>query len=82
MKVNVVDTKIPSTNRLVTKTQYDSVKQGLERKIEDVDKKIPNTSRLVKKIDFSIKTKDIENKLPSVTDLVTTVALKKKHQRD
>ena len=50
-KGNAIDTKIPSTSGLVTKTQYDSDKQGLERKIENVDKKKPNTSRLVKKID-------------------------------
>ena len=50
-KVNAIDTKIPSTSGLLTKTQYDWDKQDLERKIEDVDKKMPNTSELVKKID-------------------------------
>ena len=38
-KVNAIDRKIPSTSELVTKTQYDSDKQSLQRKIEDVDKK-------------------------------------------
>ena len=33
-KVNAIDTKIPSTNGLVTKKQYDSDKQGLEKKIK------------------------------------------------
>ena len=45
-KFNATDTKISTywdriivdyTRRLVTKTQYDSDKQGLEKKIEDVD---------------------------------------------
>ena len=47
-KVNTIDTKIQSTRRLVTRSQYYSDKQGLEKKTEDVDKKIPNTSGLVK----------------------------------
>ena len=46
-RVNAIVTKIPSTSGLVTKTQYDSDKQGLKKKIEDVDKKIPNSSELV-----------------------------------
>ena len=50
-KVNAIDTKIPSSTRLVTKTLYDSDKQGLEKNLEDVDKKIRNTSGLVKKTD-------------------------------
>ena len=47
-KVNAIDTKTPSTSRLVTKRRYDSDKHALEKKIEDGYKKIPNTSRLVK----------------------------------
>ena len=39
ISVNATDNKIPSTSRLVNKTQYDFYKQGLVRKIEDVDKK-------------------------------------------
>ena len=31
-KVNASDTKLPSTSWLVTKTQYDSEKQNLEKK--------------------------------------------------
>ena len=41
IKNNVIYTKIPSTSRLVTKTQYYLDEQGLEKKIEDIDKKIP-----------------------------------------
>ena len=33
-KVNAVNTNIPNTSGLVTKTQYDLDKQGLEKKIE------------------------------------------------
>ena len=45
-KVYASDTEIPRTSRLVTKTLYDSDKQGLQKKIGDGDKKIPNTSGL------------------------------------
>ena len=38
MKVNATDTKIPCTSGLVTITQYDSDKQGLEKNIDYVDK--------------------------------------------
>ena len=48
IKVNAIDNKIPSTSGLVTKIQYDSNKQDLEKKNQDVDQKIPNTSWLVK----------------------------------
>ena len=37
-KDNAIDTEIPKTTRLVTKTQYYSDKQGLEKNIEDLDK--------------------------------------------
>ena len=45
IKVNAIDTKILGTSGIVTKTQYNSDKDGLEKKIKDVD----NTSGLVKK---------------------------------
>ena len=38
-KVNAIDTKIPRTSELVTKTQYDSDNQSLLEKIKDVGKK-------------------------------------------
>ena len=53
IKVSTTDTKIPSTDRLVTKAQYDLRKQSIEKKIKDVDKKIPNSSGLVKKTDYN-----------------------------
>lgn len=37
IKVNTIDTKIPSTGRLVTKTRFNSDKQGIESKIVDID---------------------------------------------
>ena len=59
---------IPSTSGLVTKTQYDSEKQGLEKKkTEDVDKKMLNGSGLVKKCDYIIKITEIENKIPDIS---------------
>ena len=60
IKVNVICTKIPSTSELVTETQYDSDKQGLERKIEHVDKNITNTSGLIEKTDYDTKITEIE----------------------
>ena len=62
-----VDTNILNARGLVTKTQYDSGKQGIKKKIEDVDKNIPNTSGPVKKTDYNTKITEIENKMPSVT---------------
>ena len=37
IKVSAIDTKIPHTSGSVTKTKYNSVKQSLEKKIEDID---------------------------------------------
>ena len=39
-KVNAIDTKTPRTSVSVTKIQFDSYKQDLEKKIEDFNKKI------------------------------------------
>ena len=38
-KINVIDTKKPSTNGLLTEKQYNSDKQGLGNKIKDDDKR-------------------------------------------
>ena len=78
IKIDAVDTKIPSTSGLVTIIQDDSDKQGPEKKIEYVDKKLPYTSRLVKNTDCNTKITDIENKIPSFTRSVTTAALNTK----
>ena len=48
--MNTIDTKIPSTSGLVTKTRYDSGKQGLEKKIKNVGKKIPDTGWLLTRL--------------------------------
>ena len=61
IKVNATDTKAPSTTELVTKIQYDSEKQALEKSIKDVD--------------YNTKITEIKNKIPSVTELVTTTIL-------
>ena len=52
MKVNAIDTKLLSTSKLVAKTQDDSDKQNLEKKIEHVYKNIYNTGKLKKKTDY------------------------------
>ena len=48
IKVSAIDTKVP--RGLVNKTQYDSDKQGLEKKIKNIDRKIVNTNGLGKKM--------------------------------
>ena len=55
INVDAIDTKIPTTSGLVTKTRYDSDKQSLEKNIEDAGKKIPYTSGLIKKTDCTEK---------------------------
>ena len=64
-KVNSI--KVLSTSGLVSKTQYYSCKQCLEKRIEDVNKKIPNRSGLVKKTDYNTKVTEIQNKIPDIT---------------
>ena len=61
IKVNAIDTKAPSTTELVTKIQYNSEKQALEKSIKDVD--------------YNTKITEIKNKIPSATELVTTTIL-------
>ena len=53
-KVNSTD-----TGGFVLKTNYDTDKSDLERKI-------PDTSGLVKKLDYNAKITEIENKIPSI----------------
>ena len=40
-KVNAIETKIPSTSELVTKTQYGADKHGFEKKIRMLTKIFP-----------------------------------------
>ena len=54
-KANAIDTKIPSTSELVTKTQYDSDKQDLEKRIEGVAKEVLNTNGRVRDTKYSTK---------------------------
>ena len=49
------NTKIPNTNELVTKTQHDSNKQGLEKQIDHVYKNITINSGLFKETDYNTK---------------------------
>lgn len=74
-KVNDIKTKKANTSGLITKTQYESDKQGLEKKIEDADKVVPNTRGLVKKSDYSVNITEIKNKISSITGIVTTAML-------
>ena len=75
IKVSAIDTKIPSTFVLVTKTQYRSSKQGLKKKVKDVDKKVHNTNWLVKESDCSTKITETKSNVLSITELVISAAL-------
>ena len=74
-RFNAVDTKILSTSGLITKTKYDSGKEGPDKKIEYFYKKISSASGLIKNTDCNTKVAEIENKIPSATGLVTTTRL-------
>ena len=69
IELNAIDTKILSPSGLVTATQYDSDKQGLEKKIADVEKKTWNIDGFVKKMDYNIVISETESKTPDTTDL-------------
>ena len=47
--INTIDTKVPSTSKLISETQCNSEKQNIKKNIEDFNNNIPNTSGLVKK---------------------------------
>ena len=62
-KLNTTNAKIPSTSELVTETQYDSGKQGLQKRIEYVDKnKTPSITGLVTTAALNTKAEEIEIK--------------------
>ena len=78
-RVNAIDTKIPSINELVTITQYDSNKQGLEKNIDfDKKKKYPTLADYSRRLITTQKITEIENKTTSVTGLVTSAAFNTK----
>ena len=56
------------------KTQYNTDKSGLQKKIDGTDKKMSDTCELIKKKGYSAKITEIEGKLPSFTGLATTAA--------
>ena len=58
-KVNGID-----SSGFAVKTQYDTEKSGLEKKINDTEKKVPDTSAL-----------EMEGKIRSIIGLATTAAL-------
>ena len=75
-KVNAI--KVLSANGLVSKTQYSSDKQNLEKIIKGVNKKMVYTSGLVKKTDLNNKITETENQITSITCLVTIATLNPK----
>lgn len=77
-KFSAIDTKLSSTSGLVTKTKFDSDKEGLQKKIENVYKKIHSTSGLVKKTDYNTKTTDWKQDTQCYWYIVTTASLNTK----
>ena len=68
INVDAIDTKIPRTSGLVTKTRYDSDKRSLEKNIEDAGKKIPYTSGLIKKTDCTEKLQRLKTRYLMLLD--------------
>ena len=70
-KANAIDTNIPSTSELVTKTQYDSDKQDLEKRIEGVDKEVLNTNGLVRDTKYNTKIRvGLQDRIHVVSNLI------------
>ena len=67
-KVNAID-----TSEFVLKTQYDTDKSGLEKKIDD--NKLPDIGRLVKKTGYNAKITKIKGNIPSISGLAATATL-------
>lgn len=78
VKVKTIDIKIQNVSGLVTKTNYNSEQEGLEKKIGEVDKKIRNTSGLIRNTNYNAKITEIEKKILRVTGLITTDTLNTK----
>ena len=54
-----------STSGFALKTNYDTDKSDLEKKISYAGKKIPDTSEPIKKINYNAKVSKIENNIPA-----------------
>ena len=70
-------TKVNAINTIgfVLKTQYNTDKSSIEKKIGCADKKYLILVDLLKKTDYNTKMTETEVKIPSVTGLVTASAL-------
>ena len=69
-KVNTIN-----TSGFVLKTQYNTDKSSIEKKIGCADKKYLILVDLLKKTDYNTKMTETEVKIPSVTGLATASAL-------
>ena len=67
----VTKVKVIDNNGFLLKTQCNTDKSGLEKKIDDAGRKISDASGLVEKT----KITEIEVKIPIITGLATTAAL-------
>ena len=68
-KVNIID-----TSGFVLKTEYDTDKSDLEKKINDADKKMPGISGLLKKTGYNAKITEIEGKILNIAGLDISAA--------
>lgn len=59
----------------VLKTEYNTDKSGLEKKINDAEKGIPDTRGFVAKMDYNPKISEISSKISSINSLATNSAL-------
>ena len=61
------------TSGFILKTNYDTDKSDLEKKISDADKKIPDTSGKIPSISSIVTTTaliEVKNRIPAVSNLV------------
>ena len=68
-KVNFI-----GTSGFALKTQYNTDKSGLEKKMNDAEKKTPDTSRTVKKQTIILKQLRLKIKKASIAGLATAAA--------
>lgn len=61
--------------RFFRKSQFNTVKSDIEKKIDDFDKKIHDISGFVKISDYNTKFHEIEDKTRSITGLSSTAAI-------
>ena len=78
MKVNSLENKVPDTSTWTYINEYNTDKQGLEKKIEDFNRKILDVSNLISNTTLNTNIDEVNKKIPDVSGLVTNTALNAK----